>query len=92
MILSSLCLTAVLPTAGCSLLYDIGQQDASRVCEKALSVIDRNACLKKYAKPYELYEAERLGQTVTKRPGEGSGNDRALCFRRAASGELVCPN
>ncbi len=45
--------------SGCSVFYDIGQENAHSQCEKLQSMSDRNACMKRNSERYEDYEKRR---------------------------------
>lgn len=80
------------PLASCGLLYDVGQQDASRSCEREVTHTEREACRQKYAKTYEQYEADRQATRGAGTGPKDGPKEKSLCFRRASTGELVCPN
>ncbi len=48
-----------LSLSGCSLLYDIGQDQALRNCDHAYSAQDRQSCRKANSQSYEDYEKRR---------------------------------
>jgi hypothetical protein len=55
-----LCLAVMLSACGCSVLYDIGQDNNSDRCNKKPLIEDRDACLKQRVGPnYEQYERDR---------------------------------
>lgn len=54
-----LLLIAAMALSGCSLLYDIGQQQALDQCDRAYSAADRTACRRANSENYDEYEARR---------------------------------
>ena len=49
----------MLSTSGCSLLYDIGQDNNEARCAKMPLIEDRNACMKRIGPTYEQYVRDR---------------------------------
>lgn len=87
-----LAICMLFPLVGCGLLYDIGQQDALRACEREMTQTERAACRQKFSKTYEQYESDR--QAIREAGGRSRDESKvnSLCFRRASATELVCPN
>ena len=83
------CLVSV---SGCSVLYEIGQEEAARACKKEVMQADRMACERRFSKTYEQYEKERQAVRNPRSDTNTGGAANSLCFRRASTGELVCPN
>lgn len=52
-------LAVALALTGCSLLYDIGQQQALENCDRANTPQDRTACRRANSESYDDYEARR---------------------------------
>ncbi|MCV2370490.1 hypothetical protein [Roseateles oligotrophus] len=61
LLLLSLLFTVVLLSA-CEVLYDIGQDNALKDCERIVDTVGRNECVKRNRKPYGSYEKERQQQ------------------------------
>lgn len=49
----------MLSTSGCSLLYDIRQDDNEERCRRMPLIEDRNACMKRIGPTYEQYQRDR---------------------------------
>jgi len=63
-----LTLIAATSLSGCSLLYDIGQQQALESCDRAATSQDRSACRKANSQSYEDYEKRRQAAKEGKAP------------------------
>ena len=61
LILPSLLLTAALLSA-CEVLYDIGQDNALKDCDRIVDTVSRNECVKRNSKSYDSYERDRQQQ------------------------------
>jgi hypothetical protein len=63
-------LAVMLSASGCSLLYDIGQDNNVDRCNRMPLIEDRNACLKRIGPKFEQYERDRekLKRGVSEKP------------------------
>ena len=85
---------AISVLAGCAAVtYDVAQDAAIKACDQRPTVNDRDDCRKQHQTSYEQYERQR--QDVVERGTEkpvATKSNTPLCFKRASSGEVVCPN
>jgi len=83
-----------LALAGCSGLYDSQRMSSLKSCEKLVNMEEMKACYQQPQPPFDQYEKQRevlqSGQSEQQSPAKQkpAGN----CFKRAATGEVVCPN
>jgi hypothetical protein len=88
--LTRLTLAALLAAA----LYGCGAVDARNQCNQARGWAEREVCESQVRSEFRDYEQRRQelvdGEAARKENQET--RDRGMCFRRAATGELVCPN
>jgi len=82
-----------LALAGCDVLYNSQRQGSLKSCEKLVNMEEMKACYQQPQPPFEHYEKQRevlqSGQSEqTPEKTKPTGN----CFKRAATGEIVCPN
>jgi hypothetical protein len=80
--------------SGCAAVtYDVAQDSAKRACDKHAYLNERDACRKQHEMTYEHYEQQRQGiaQHGTEKP-VAKKDDGSLCFKRATTGQTVCPN
>ena len=86
-----LSLAAVVATA---FLYGCAAADAESQCLKTRGWADRELCRSQVRSEFRDYDQRRQefvdGAAARKESQET--RDRGMCFRRAATGELVCPN
>ena len=74
--------------SGCEVFYNIGMQDSARKCDDLATPEQRAECKKNYSKSFDDYEKDRRRAV----DGEPAKKRDSLCFRKAQTGELVCPN
>ena len=85
--LSSLALTA------CSVLYDSQQMGARKSCEKLLNMEEMKACYQQPQPRFDQYEKQReVLQSGQSEQLPAKQKTPKNCFKRAATGEMVCPN
>ncbi len=93
---------AVFVLSGCSVVseiaYDETRYSATKKCEAYPAQEQRNECLRKVIPPRGEYEKQRQSALIGRNENDASQKeDEAkrssnLCFKRQATGEVVCPN
>ena len=91
-VIRTLLLAFAAALAGCALGYDLAQDRAAAACKQIPLGDERLACEKRSQVSYEQYEKDRQKANPGSVPPADPPKENSLCFRRAATGELVCPN
>lgn len=95
--LAATLLVAAATLGGCALVYDVREQSEVRQCRQLPDKTDRELCdqrLRDTRRAFEKRQAEQARQDAPaiKPVAPPDARPAGLCFRRAATGELVCPN
>jgi hypothetical protein len=85
-------LATLVTLGGCAeWVYDMRQASALQSCDKLVLSSEQQDCRKRNGRSYADYEKVR-DQQGRRDPAGGAAKADALCFKRASSGETVCPN
>jgi type II secretory pathway component PulJ len=84
---------ASLALAACSVMYDSQQMSSLKSCEKLQNMAEMKDCYQQRQPAFDQYEKQR--EVLQSGQSEQSSEKQKTpgnCFKRAATGELVCPN